>query len=116
MDRKLTAILCSDVYGYSRLMGEDEEATHRTLISDGSTSLRVGSAASAGFGICSRPSPLATFSANSWSTFRRWETIRFRISRFSTSQLEGKGVGYVGLLNGSLADIELERLTIVVGK
>jgi adenylate cyclase len=33
MDRKLTAILCADVYGYSRLMGEDEEATHRTLIS-----------------------------------------------------------------------------------
>src|SRR5271167_3926169 len=33
MERKLTAILCADVYGYSRLMGEDEEATHRTLIS-----------------------------------------------------------------------------------
>jgi adenylate cyclase len=33
VDRKLTAILCADVYGYSRLMGEDEEATHRTLIS-----------------------------------------------------------------------------------
>src|SRR5580704_11257129 len=33
MDRKLTAILCADVYGYSRLMGEDEEATHRTLVS-----------------------------------------------------------------------------------
>src|SRR6202051_4275026 len=31
MDRKLTAILCADVFGYSRLMGEDEEATHRTL-------------------------------------------------------------------------------------
>jgi class 3 adenylate cyclase len=31
MERKLTAILCADVYGYSRLMGEDEEATHRTL-------------------------------------------------------------------------------------
>jgi adenylate cyclase len=29
--RKLTAILCADVYGYSRLMGEDEEATLRTL-------------------------------------------------------------------------------------
>jgi hypothetical protein len=27
MERKLTAILCADVYGYSRLMGEDEEAT-----------------------------------------------------------------------------------------
>ncbi len=31
MERKLTAILCADVHGYSRLMGEDEEATHRTL-------------------------------------------------------------------------------------
>src|SRR5271156_3976434 len=33
LDRKLTAILCADVYGYSRLMGEDEEATLRTLSS-----------------------------------------------------------------------------------
>jgi class 3 adenylate cyclase len=33
MERKLTAILCADVHGYSRLMGEDEEATHRTLTS-----------------------------------------------------------------------------------
>ncbi len=38
MERKLTAILCADVHGYSRLMGEDEEATirnlsaHRTII------------------------------------------------------------------------------------
>jgi TolB-like protein/class 3 adenylate cyclase len=38
MERKLTAILCADVYGYSRLMGDDEEATllaltsHRTKI------------------------------------------------------------------------------------
>src|SRR6516165_9476274 len=31
MERKLTAILCADVYGYSRLMGDDEEATLRTL-------------------------------------------------------------------------------------
>ena len=31
VERKLTAILCADVYGYSRLMGEDEEATVRTL-------------------------------------------------------------------------------------
>ena len=31
MERKLAAILCADVYGYSRLMGEDEEATLRTL-------------------------------------------------------------------------------------
>jgi adenylate cyclase len=31
MERKLTAILCADVYGYSRLMGEDEEATLGTL-------------------------------------------------------------------------------------
>jgi adenylate cyclase len=33
MERKLTAILCADVYGYSRLMGQDEEATFRTLTS-----------------------------------------------------------------------------------
>ena len=33
MERKLTAILCADVYGYSRLMGEDEEATFRILSS-----------------------------------------------------------------------------------
>ena len=31
--RKLTAILSADVAGYSRLMGEDEEATVRTLTS-----------------------------------------------------------------------------------
>jgi adenylate cyclase len=31
MERKLTAILCADVYGYSRLMGQDDEATIRTL-------------------------------------------------------------------------------------
>jgi adenylate cyclase len=31
MERKLTAILCADVQGYSRLMGQDEEATLRTL-------------------------------------------------------------------------------------
>jgi adenylate cyclase len=31
VQRKLTAILCADVYGYSRLMGQDEEATLRTL-------------------------------------------------------------------------------------
>src|SRR5499425_2655268 len=31
MQRKLAAILCADVYGYSRLMGENEEATLRTL-------------------------------------------------------------------------------------
>jgi adenylate cyclase len=33
MERKLTAILCADVFGYSRLMGDDEEATLRTLTS-----------------------------------------------------------------------------------
>jgi adenylate cyclase len=33
LERKLTAILCADVFGYSRLMGEDEEATHRALTS-----------------------------------------------------------------------------------
>jgi hypothetical protein len=27
VERKLTAILCADVHGYSRLMGENEEAT-----------------------------------------------------------------------------------------
>ncbi len=32
VERKLTAILCADVVGYSRLMGEDEEATLSTLI------------------------------------------------------------------------------------
>src|SRR5215469_3587580 len=31
MERKLTAILCADVYGYGRLMGQNEEATLRTL-------------------------------------------------------------------------------------
>jgi adenylate cyclase len=31
MQRKLAAILCADVHGYSRLMGEDEEGTLRTL-------------------------------------------------------------------------------------
>src|SRR5882757_7833668 len=33
MERKLAAILCADVFGYSRLMGQDEEATLRTLTS-----------------------------------------------------------------------------------
>src|SRR5713101_4227339 len=33
MERKLTAILCADVYGYSRLMGDNEEATLTTLTS-----------------------------------------------------------------------------------
>jgi len=33
VERKLAAILCADVHGYSRLMGEDEEATLRTLTS-----------------------------------------------------------------------------------
>jgi adenylate cyclase len=33
LERKLAAILCADVFGYSRLMGEDEEATLRTLSS-----------------------------------------------------------------------------------
>src|ERR1700737_1995463 len=33
MERKLAAILCADVYGYSRLMRQDEEATLRTLTS-----------------------------------------------------------------------------------
>ncbi len=33
VERKLTAIMCADVHGYSRLMGEDEEATLRILSS-----------------------------------------------------------------------------------
>jgi class 3 adenylate cyclase len=33
MERRLAAILCADVCGYSRLMGEDEEATLHTLTS-----------------------------------------------------------------------------------
>ncbi len=33
MERKLTAILCADVFGYSRLMGKNEEATLRSLSS-----------------------------------------------------------------------------------
>jgi len=31
VERKLTAILCADVHGYSRLMGANEEATVSTL-------------------------------------------------------------------------------------
>lgn len=31
MERRLAAILYADVYGYSRLMGQDEEATLHTL-------------------------------------------------------------------------------------
>src|SRR5713101_3339286 len=33
MERKLTAILCADVFGYSRLMGDNEEAALSTLSS-----------------------------------------------------------------------------------
>jgi adenylate cyclase len=33
VERRLTAVLCTDVYGYSRLMGDNEEATLRTLSS-----------------------------------------------------------------------------------
>jgi adenylate cyclase len=33
VERRLTAILCADVHGYSRLMGDDEEATLHTLTS-----------------------------------------------------------------------------------
>ena len=32
MERKLTAIFSADVKGYSRLMGEDDIATVRTLL------------------------------------------------------------------------------------
>ncbi len=31
VQRKLTAILCTDVVGYSRLMGDDHEGTLKTL-------------------------------------------------------------------------------------
>ena len=31
VERRLTTILAADVVGYSRLMGDDEEATLRTL-------------------------------------------------------------------------------------
>lgn len=31
VQRKLTAILCTDVVGYSRLMGDDHEGTLNTL-------------------------------------------------------------------------------------
>ena len=31
LERKLTAILCADVVGYSSLMGEDHEATARAV-------------------------------------------------------------------------------------
>ncbi len=31
MERRLAAILAADVVGYSRLVGEGEEGTHRTL-------------------------------------------------------------------------------------
>jgi adenylate cyclase len=33
LERKLAAILCADVHGCSRLLGENEEATLRTLTS-----------------------------------------------------------------------------------
>jgi adenylate cyclase len=33
LERKLAAILCADVHAYGRLMGDDEEATFRTLAS-----------------------------------------------------------------------------------
>jgi class 3 adenylate cyclase len=39
--RKLTAILSADVKGYSRLMGEDEEATVRTITAHRKVSLSV---------------------------------------------------------------------------
>jgi adenylate cyclase len=33
MERELTTILCADVHGYSRLMGDDQEATLSALTS-----------------------------------------------------------------------------------
>ena len=57
LKRKLAAILSADVVGYSRLMGEDEESTIRTL-----TKLPVGhdisySAASRSGSGCARRQP-----------------------------------------------------------
>jgi len=34
VDRKLRAILCADVKGYSRMMGEDEVGTYQALTSN----------------------------------------------------------------------------------
>ena len=31
MERRLAAIVCADVAGYSRMMGADEEGTHATF-------------------------------------------------------------------------------------
>ena len=42
MDRKLAAIFSTGVVGYSRLMGEDEGATIRTLIRRTSIDLDFG--------------------------------------------------------------------------
>ena len=47
--RKPSAILSADVEGYSRLMGEDEEATVRTL-----TAHKL-------LGVCSVPDPFRIF-------------------------------------------------------
>ena len=41
VERKLTAILCADVFGYSRLMGEDEEATHPYSVGPSKDNRRV---------------------------------------------------------------------------
>ena len=57
MERKLAAILCADVCGYSRLMGADKEATlhalssHRAII-DGliECSIRSATAIPSSFG------------------------------------------------------------------
>ncbi len=42
VERKLTAILSADVKGYGRLMGDDEEATLRTLTAPPPDSLLQG--------------------------------------------------------------------------
>ena len=42
-ERKLTAILCADVVGYSRLMGADEEATLESLTANTSPNPRPSS-------------------------------------------------------------------------
>ncbi len=56
LPRKLAAILYADVAGYSRLTGEDEDATHRTLrpLGQQPRHKRVGKPGYAGI-VCPRP-------------------------------------------------------------
>ena len=43
VERKLRAILCADVKGYSRMMGKDEEGTYQTLTANLEFDVRVPS-------------------------------------------------------------------------